>query len=473
MESSTQTAVPEKLVLTSLAQLKNHTKALNRELAHCNIEIPHASLLHVVAKSFDFENYHAAEAILGKPVKPPRRSPKKKTSSDTEEFDLLMTAIREEVGEAQFNYAMRMNPLRRGSMSNPLAALDKLGYYSFKQQAQLAVQIFADMDVEYLDMSSIFNLETIAFSPNTIESMDYFEIKSTGPKTVESFYVEAIVGGKKVYYSPEPKHPIQIITDGQIRSLKNVVFCAWPSRNESRKQYIMPFDQYYDFMAGNYIPDGAHWTKRYRHDENGKRIYEGQSQYLNEKLEELQGLRDRMQQKGMPTEEEVEAIKMNAFAKVKREFMLSGLTGNAASSMAKWCVYTLGYDYAPINRATTWFLSAEEEDAWRKNVHKENANSILPTAIYAGAIYEALQDPKTNTTLNMEQIADDWRKFALTEGGRKEIESVLTWQKELLCLMNENIALILNMSHDDALQLVNDSCIYRLDEMEYKELLKG
>lgn len=469
MESSTQTAVPEKLVLTSLAQLKNHTKALNRELAHCNIEIPHASLLHVVAKSFDFENYHAAEAILGKPAKPPRRSPKKKTSSDTEEFDLLMTAIREEIGEAKFNYAMRINPHRGGAMSNPLAALNELGYYTFRQQAQLAVQIFADMNVKYMDMSSTSNL-------NTIESMDYFEIKSTGSnniKTVDSFYVEDIVGGKKVYYSPEPKNSLQIITDEQIRNFENVVFCVWPSRKETRTQYIMPFNQYYNYMTGNYIPDGAHWTKRYRHDENGKRIYEGQSKYLNEKLEELQGLHDRIQQKGMPTEEEVEAIKMNAFAKVKREFMLSGLTGNAASSVAKWCVYTLGYDFAPINRATTWFLSAAEEDAWRKNVHKENANSILPTAIYAGAIYEALQDPKTNTTLNMEQIADDWRKFALTEGGRKEIESVLTWQKELLCMMNENIALILKMSHDDALQLVNDSCIYRLDEMEYKELLKG
>lgn len=467
MESSL-TATPEKFVPTSLTQLKNHTKALKRELSRCDIDIPHASLLHVVAKSFDFENYHAAEAILGKPAKPPRRSPKNKTSSDMEEYDLLMMAIREEIGEIKFNYAMRIHPHYRGIMYNPLATLDELGYYTFKQQAKLAVRIFADLNVKYLDIS-------LAYNEDRVGLIEYFEIErkhSDITNTAEAFYVKNIVGGKKVYYSPEPKNPHEIIIDDQISNFENVVFCAWPSKNETRKQYIMPFDDYYNFIAGYYIPDGGHWTIRYKHNVSGKRIYDGQSRYLNEKMEQSQRIRDRIQQRGMPTEEEVATAKENAFANVKRGLMISGLTSGSASAVAKWCVNVLGYDFAPITRATSWFLSDTEGVAWDKNVHKENVGEILPIIIYAEAVYEALKGSKKDSKLDMEEIADDWRRFALTAGGRKEIERLLSTKEEFTHLMNENIALILNMSYDDALQLVNDSCVYRLDQIEYKDLLE-
>lgn len=463
MELSAQSVAPEKLVPTSLNQLKNYTKALKRELSRCEIDIPHASLLHVVAKSFDYENYHAAEAILGKSAKPPRRSPKKKTSSDTEEFDLLMIAIREEIGEIKFNYAMRIHPHYSDAMYNPLATLDKLGYYSFKQQAKLAVQIFADLNVEYLDISSASGRDGNGL-------IEYFEVLSNNPnntKKTDEFYVETIPGGKKVYYIPEsaPEDDL-VIMDYNVDNYEEVVFCAWPSRNESRKQYIIPFDGYFNFISGNYIPDGAHWTKRYRYDGNEKRIYDGQSPYLNEQLEQFQSLKMKIQN-NMPTEEEVEAAKSNAFIKVKRDFMLSGLTGSESSAAAKWCVYTLGYDFAPITRATSWFLSDAEGAAWDKNIHKENVVEIILIIIYAEAVYEAIKGTKKE----MGELANDWRRFALTAGGRKEITRLLSGKENFLHLMNEHIALILNMNYDDALQLVNDSCVYRLDEIEYKSLL--
>lgn len=355
MEPSTSTTAPEKLVPSSLDQIKNHTKALKRELSRCDVNIAHSSLLHVVSKAFDFENYHAAEAILGKSPKTPRRLKKNKSTPETEgeEFDLLMTAIRKEIGDVKFNYAMRIHPIFTGIDSNPLETLNELGYY------------------------------------------------------------------------------------------------------------------HCNFETDRHVADGKQWMERYKHAENGRRIYEGQSEYLNEQLEQIPSLSGRLQDI-MPTEKDASDIKLKAFVNVKRNLMLTGITGSATvDTVARWCTYGLGYDYVPIKQAVSLFLSEPEITAWQNNTLKENVHDIIAIFIYAKAVYDALIDPKQN----FKSIAADWLQFVQTKGGRDEIVRLLSGRNEFMHLMNDGIALVLNMDYDDALKLINDSCIYRLDEIEYKDLI--
>lgn len=385
MKHGIPTCTPEKLFPESIIQIRNLAKSLKTPLSDHNVHLPHVSLLHVVSKAFGYENYNTAQALLGKTETKSQRNKNitmpARTSGD-EYFDRFMDAVREQMGDGMFEYVMKIHDYTNPD-GNPMDTVVKYGFTTYKRLAAICVEEFKELNIEFFDLST--------------ESQEGFNKRFS--------YKEDFFPG----YGDN-----NVLLEGD----QEVIVCGWPSKDEKRKQIIIPLEKY------QHIAFDRHKKLVYRKDDNWQARL---ARYTESKIEWYEQLAKgrklslkrfnpkKIVSEVTPTEEEANRAVQDTIAAVKRSLLLSGVSTQDAGRLADWCVRFLGLSNIELESIVSEYYSFEEYSKFNKDTSGTIANENAEMYIFAYFIAVSSIPIKI----------DEWKKYVTKKSAKEHIKRIL------------------------------------------------